>query len=165
MLTGMRHTAALLLGFALLALVVACGGTAEPTVDIDATVEARVELAKSDPTITAPIPTRDMAAIFRTAVAIVDLTRASLPPPIVVPLDQNSLYDEAQFGQVVTFRGLVMDSWSLPVVTDEIWIQVHAIDFEGTGDTCCQSATMGQIGTRENCRYGELALSSLTVRL
>ena len=30
---------------------------------------------------------------------------------------------------------------------------------------CCQSATLGQIGTRENCRYGEPALSSLTVRL
>jgi hypothetical protein len=30
---------------------------------------------------------------------------------------------------------------------------------------CCQSATMGQIGTRENCCYGEATLSFLTVRL
>ena len=30
---------------------------------------------------------------------------------------------------------------------------------------CCQSATMGQIGTRENYCYGEPLLSSLTVRL
>jgi len=30
---------------------------------------------------------------------------------------------------------------------------------------CCQSATMGQIGTRENYCYGEPALSFLTVRL
>ena len=30
---------------------------------------------------------------------------------------------------------------------------------------CCQSATLGQIGTRENCRYEEPALSSLTDRL
>ena len=30
---------------------------------------------------------------------------------------------------------------------------------------CCQSANVGRIRTRENCRYGEPALSSLTVRL
>ena len=30
---------------------------------------------------------------------------------------------------------------------------------------CCQSATMGQIGTRENYCYGEATLSFLTVRL
>ena len=30
---------------------------------------------------------------------------------------------------------------------------------------CCQSAKVGQIGTRENCCYGEAALSFLTVRL
>jgi len=33
------------------------------------------------------------------------------------------------------------------------------------GTDCCQSATMGQIGTRENCCYGEATLSFLTVRL
>ena len=33
------------------------------------------------------------------------------------------------------------------------------------GQQCCQSATMGQIGTRENCCYGEATLSFLTVRL
>ena len=32
-------------------------------------------------------------------------------------------------------------------------------------DDCCQSAKVGQIGTRENCCYGEAALSFLTVRL
>ena len=36
---------------------------------------------------------------------------------------------------------------------------------DATRQECCQSATLGQIGTRENCRYGEPALSSLTVRL
>jgi hypothetical protein len=30
---------------------------------------------------------------------------------------------------------------------------------------CCQSATMGQIGTRENCCYGEATLSSLAAEL
>ena len=39
---GMRHKALLFLGFVLLAVAVACGGTAEPTVDIEATVEARL---------------------------------------------------------------------------------------------------------------------------
>ena len=55
---GMRHKAVLVLGFALLALVVACGDT-QPLPDIDATVEARVALAKASlvaPTA-APLPT------------------------------------------------------------------------------------------------------------
>ena len=52
MLTGIRHTAAMLLGLVLLALVVACGDPAttsigvsipEPTPDIEATVEAKVQ--------------------------------------------------------------------------------------------------------------------------
>ena len=43
---GMRHTAVLALGVVLVPVVVACGGT-NPIPDIDATVEARVELAKA----------------------------------------------------------------------------------------------------------------------
>ena len=44
MLTGMRHTVVLVLGLVLLVLALyACGGTPEPAVDIDATVEARIE--------------------------------------------------------------------------------------------------------------------------
>ena len=52
MLSGMRHTAVLVLGFVLVALVMACGDPAtiptgvsipEPTPDIEATVEAKVE--------------------------------------------------------------------------------------------------------------------------
>ena len=46
MLARMRHTAVLLLGSVLLALLVACGGT-HPLPDIDTTVEARVESAKA----------------------------------------------------------------------------------------------------------------------
>ena len=37
---GMRHTVVLILGFMLVALVMACGGTAEPALDIDATLES-----------------------------------------------------------------------------------------------------------------------------
>ena len=68
---GMRHTAVLILGFVLAVMVMACGGT-QPLPDIEATVqarpneesaaeatiEARVELAKAAPTIPAPAPTR-----------------------------------------------------------------------------------------------------------
>ena len=52
MFTGTRHTAVLVLVFVLLALVMACGDPAttptgvsipEPTPDIEATVEARIE--------------------------------------------------------------------------------------------------------------------------
>ena len=77
MLTGIRHTTVLVLGFILLALALAaCSGTPDstpvPIPDIEATVqarlneeraveaivEARVELAKAAPTIPAPAPTR-----------------------------------------------------------------------------------------------------------
>jgi hypothetical protein len=53
MAIGMRHTAVLVLGFVLLALVMACGDTAttptgvsipEPSPDIEATVEAHVAI-------------------------------------------------------------------------------------------------------------------------
>ena len=73
MLARMRHSTVLLLGCVLLALALAaCGDTLEPTPDIEAivqarlneeraaesTAEARVELAKAAPTIPAPAPTR-----------------------------------------------------------------------------------------------------------
>jgi len=54
----MRHTAVLVLGLVPLAVVMACGDT-QPLPDIDATVEARVEVAKASlvaPTA-APLPT------------------------------------------------------------------------------------------------------------
>ena len=43
MLSGMRHTAVLVLGCLLLAVVIACGGTPEPAVDVEATVQARLK--------------------------------------------------------------------------------------------------------------------------
>ena len=67
MLTGIRYIAVPMLGLVLL-LVVACGDT-QPLLDIDATVEARVELATASlvaptavppPTYT-PVPTATQA--------------------------------------------------------------------------------------------------------
>ena len=70
---GVKHRALVALGCVLLALAIAaCGDTPKPTPDIEATVqarlneeraveatvEARVELAKAAPTIPAPAPTR-----------------------------------------------------------------------------------------------------------
>ena len=57
MLTDIRHKAVLVLGLTLFAVAVACGDT-PPLPDIEATIEARVELAKASPTIPAPAPTR-----------------------------------------------------------------------------------------------------------
>ena len=80
MFTGMRHTAVLVLGLVLVALVMACGDPAttptgvsipEPTPDIKATVEARVELAKASlvaPTA-APLPTYTPLPTFTPAPA------------------------------------------------------------------------------------------------
>ncbi|MCL0099854.1 hypothetical protein M1O55_03175 [Dehalococcoidia bacterium] len=60
MLAGMRHKAVLLLGCSLLAVVMAaCDGSGSPELDIEATIEARIELAKASliaPTA-APLPT------------------------------------------------------------------------------------------------------------
>ena len=42
MRTDIRHTVVLVLGCVLLAVVMACGGTPEPAVDIEATVQARL---------------------------------------------------------------------------------------------------------------------------
>ena len=44
-------------------------------------------------------------------------------------------------------------------------IYSFAKQFSTIVSLCCQSATMGQIGTREDYCYGEPALSFLTVRL
>ena len=75
MLTAIRHKTLLVLGIALLAVVMgACGGEASET-DIEATVEARVELAKVSlvaptaapmPTYTPP-PTYISAPAFRSS--------------------------------------------------------------------------------------------------
>jgi len=58
-------------------LLVACGGT-QPLPDIDATVEARVELAKAAPTIPAPAPTRK--SDLSTATAEPSPTSTPVPP-------------------------------------------------------------------------------------
>ncbi len=42
MLTGMRHTAVRVLGCVLVSAWVACAGTSEPAVDIEATIDARL---------------------------------------------------------------------------------------------------------------------------
>ena len=56
---NLKLTLSFLPPVALMLLLVACGGgAAAPSVDIEATVEARVELAKAAPTIPAPAPTR-----------------------------------------------------------------------------------------------------------
>ena len=78
--TGIRHTAVLVLGCLLLALALsACGGTPEPAADIDATVEARVQAvakatALSIPTVT-PVPT----------VAPITIATLQPVPPTVTP--------------------------------------------------------------------------------
>ena len=60
MLAGIRHKAGLLLGCSLFAVVMAaCGGSGSPELDIEATIEARIELAKASliaPTAV-PLPT------------------------------------------------------------------------------------------------------------
>ena len=52
MVTGIRHTAVLVLGFALVTLVVACGGTLQstptPTLDVEATVEAAEDVERGE---------------------------------------------------------------------------------------------------------------------
>ena len=77
MRTRIRHTAVLVLGFVLLALVMACGDS-QPTRDIEATVEAMVELAKAAPTIPAPAPTRKPD--LSTATAEPSPTSTPVPP-------------------------------------------------------------------------------------
>ena len=72
MVTGIRHTAVLVLGCVLLAVMLAACGDSQPLPDIEATVQARLneeraaeatteardELAKADATVPAPAPTR-----------------------------------------------------------------------------------------------------------
>jgi tetratricopeptide (TPR) repeat protein/S1-C subfamily serine protease len=101
MLTGMGHTAVPVLGFVLLALVMACGDT-QPLPDIEATVQARLnderaaeataeardELAKADATIPAPAPTRKPDV--STATGEPSPTNTPVPPvttltPIAIP--------------------------------------------------------------------------------
>ena len=83
----MGHKAVLVLGFALLALVVACGDT-QPLPDIDATVEARVALAKASlvaPTA-APLPTYTPMPTYTPAPALAPEVRDAV---VCVPSDHR----------------------------------------------------------------------------
>ena len=74
MLRHIRHTTMLSLGFLLLALM-ACGGTAVPAVDIDATVEARVAKERAAE-----------ATVEAKAQAIIEATAQAAPTPTRTPV-------------------------------------------------------------------------------
>jgi len=84
MLTGIRHTAVLVLGCLLLALALsACGGTPQPTPvptpDIEATVEARIEERQAeDAALEAKVEAMAKAMVEATAQAVP--TATPLPP-------------------------------------------------------------------------------------
>ena len=74
-------------------------------------------------------------------------------------------YGRSQMGVLVdeTLRAGRILAASQPI--DPERIAITGMSLGGQAAWCCQSATMGQIGTRENCCYGEATLSFLTVRL
>ena len=89
MLVGMRHTAVLLLGFVLLALVMACGDPATtptgvsipaPTPDIEATVEARLqEKQAEDAALEAKVQAMEKAIVMKHQEPISSLSRNNSP--------------------------------------------------------------------------------------
>ena len=97
MLAGMKHKATLSLGFVLLALVAARGGTPQPTPaptsDMDTTVEARVEVAKASlvaPTA-APLPTYPPAPAAAPEVVVKELPAEKIVEVVVeeeVPIEK-----------------------------------------------------------------------------
>ena len=78
MFTRMRHTAVLVLGFALVALVMACGGGPSEA-EIEATVVARIEEKQAeDAALEAKVETMAKAMVEATAQAVP--TATPLPP-------------------------------------------------------------------------------------
>ena len=84
---GMRHQAVLVLGFVLLALMMACGDTLEPLSEIDATVAAKVvEERVAEATVEAKLQAMAKTIVEATAQAVP--TATPIPPsptPIPVP--------------------------------------------------------------------------------
>ena len=84
---GMRHQAVLVLGFVLLAPMMACGDTLEPLSEIDATVAAKVvEERVAEATVEAKLQAMAKTIVEATAQAVP--TATPIPPsptPIPVP--------------------------------------------------------------------------------
>ena len=81
---GMRHQAVLVLGFVLLAPVMACASTAEPLPDIDATVAARVvEERVAEATVEA-----ELQAMAKT---IVEATAQTVPTATPIPPSSTTI--------------------------------------------------------------------------
>ena len=84
---GMRHQAVLVLGFVLLAPMMACGDTLEPLSEIDATVAAKVvEERVAEATVEAKLQAMAKTIVEATAQAVPTATPISpSPTPIPVP--------------------------------------------------------------------------------
>ena len=84
---GMRHQAVLVLGFVLLAPMMACGDTPEPLSEIDATVAAKVvEERVAEATVEAKLQAMAKTIVEATAQAVPTATPISpSPTPIPVP--------------------------------------------------------------------------------
>ena len=93
MLAGMRHKAVLLLGCSLLAMVMAaCDGSGSPELDIEATIEARIELAKASliaPTA-APLPT-PLVVIKEVPVEVIKEVIVEKPVEVIVEATNKKL--------------------------------------------------------------------------
>jgi len=104
--------------------------------------------------------------------------------PGIFNTDQGSQFTSEAFTSVLSNRGVQISMDSAGSYMDNVFVErlwrsvkyeeVYLKAYESAAEAragigaylnCCQSATLGQIGTREKCRYGEPALSSLTVRL
>ena len=96
MLARMRHPAVLVLGFALLTLVVACGGT-QPLPDIEATVQARLnEERAAEGTVEA------RAQVL--AKAMVEATAQAMPRATLTAFVSNTTMALVEDGEVLGSR-------------------------------------------------------------
>ena len=90
---GMRHQAVLVLGFVLLAPMMACGDTPEPLSEIDATVAAKVvEERVAEATVEAKLQAMAKTIVEATAQAV---PKATLIPPSPTPIPVPKIFTDS----------------------------------------------------------------------